>query len=82
MDFCAPVPRPLDGFRQVQRGQLPLGQQPLAGHPNVTDLMAPGRVDQLRERVIHRFGFRAPEINSDHISRLAGLQRSGFAGQP
>jgi hypothetical protein len=82
VNFCAPGSRSLNCFAQIQRSQLPVGQQSATGDPNIADLMAANGVDQLRDWIVDRLGFRPTEINGDHVGSLAGLQRADFISQP
>ena len=56
----------------VDACQLSVREQPLAGHPRVADLIAPGHVDQMRDRVVARRVRDASEVDRDHVGLLSG----------
>ena len=49
----------------VDGGKFAVGQQLLAGHPNIADLMPTNGIGELRYRMVNRFGFRMIKINGD-----------------
>ena len=49
----------LDEFGQVDTGQHAIAQFAHAGDPDVADLLATGRIDQLRNHVVDRLAFRS-----------------------
>lgn len=55
----------------VECGQSALFQQSFAAHPDIADLMAPGAVYDLAERVIDRLGGGLGQVDGDEVGFFA-----------
>ena len=71
----------MDQLPRIEMSQFAVLEDTLPGDPDIRNLLAAGRIYQLRDRVVKRTGFHGFEINGGNIRPFSDFEGAGFIGQ-